>query len=109
MVPKKYHQAHRHAWIQRLDQPVRVGGREVGEDNDKGEDELEAEVGHACLLELVVGPVDPVHQGRTRDGPTALGAHIQGGSERWLVDLLYCGIIMRKEHWWQRGRSGHCP
>ena len=58
-----------------------IRGGEVGEDDDEGEDELEAEVGHACLLELVVGPVDPIDQGRTRDGPAALGAHIQGGSE----------------------------
>ena len=28
---------------------MRVGGREVGEDDDEGEDELQTEVGHACL------------------------------------------------------------
>ena len=78
-------QAHRHAWVQGPDQPVRVGGGEVGEDDDKGEDELEAEVGHACLLELVMGPMDPVHKGSTRDGPTTLGAHVQGSSERYVV------------------------
>ena len=75
-------EAHRHAWVQGPDQPVRVGGREVGEDDDEAEDELEAEVGHACLLELVVGPVDPVDEGRTRNGPATLGAHVQGGSEK---------------------------
>ena len=74
-------QAHRHAWVQGPDQPVRVGGGEVGEDDDKGEDELEAEVGHACLLELVVSPVDPVHEGRACDGPATLCAHVQGSSE----------------------------
>ena len=84
-------QAHRYAWVQGPDQPVRVGCGEVGEDDDEGEDELEAEVGHARLLELVVGPVDPVDQGRARDGPATLGAHVQGGSERY--DVILDGII----------------
>ena len=83
---KKDHQAHRHAWVQRLDQPVRVGGREVGEDDDEGEDELEAEVGNGGILELILGPaVDPIDKGRACDGPATLGAYVQGGSERFYL------------------------
>ena len=109
VVAVKKVEAHRHAWVQGPDQPVRVGGREVGEDDDKGEDELEAKVGHACLLELVVGPVDPVDEGCTRDGPTTLGAHVQGGSERYDVvgrfSLLLWKhkymrtLVVRREGW----------
>ena len=82
---KKDHRAHRYARVQRLDQPVRVGGREVGEDDDEGEDELEAEVGDGGILEMIFGPMDPMDKGRACDGPATLGAHVQGGSERFYL------------------------
>ena len=79
-------QAHRYAWVQGPDQPVRVGCGEVGEDDDEGEDELEAEVGNGGILKLILGPaVDPIDKGRACDGSTTLGAHVQGGSERFYL------------------------
>ena len=79
-------QAHRYAWVQGPDQPVRVGCGEVGEDDDEGEDELEAEVGDGGILELILGPaVDPIDKGRACDGSATLGAHVQGGSERFYL------------------------
>lgn len=68
--------------IQAASFPVRVCGREVGEHHHEGQDELHAKVGDAGPLELVLGAVDAVDEGRACDGSSTLGAHVEGGPGR---------------------------